>query len=77
MICRRCGGTNVTVQYVQIGAVTHTKKKGCLYGIGRLALIWATCGGYLLIGRLKSKSKTNFENEKRAVCSSCGHSWKA
>ena len=76
-VCPKCGSTNVSFQVVQTGAITNTKKKGCLFGIGRLILIICTCGLWLLWGKKKSRSKTTYINEKIAVCQNCGHHWKA
>ena len=75
--CPKCGSTNVNFQIVQTGAVTSTKNKGCLYGIGRLLLIVCTCGLWLLFGKKKSKSRTTFSHEKVAVCQNCGYQWRA
>ena len=76
-VCPKCGSNNVTFQVVQTGAVTNTKKKGCLFGLGRLLLIVCTCGLWLLFGKKKSKSKTTYTNEKVAICQNCGHQWNA
>ncbi len=75
--CPKCGSTNVSFQIIQTGAVTSTKKKGCLYSIGRLILIVCTCGLWLLFGRKKEKSRTTYTNEKAAICQNCGHQWRA
>jgi hypothetical protein len=72
MTCPNCGSTNVTVTMVQDSG--RTRKRGCLWGIGRAFLIICTCGLWLLIG--KSKSKTNFQHHKEAICQSCGNSWR-
>jgi len=60
---------------VQTGGVTRTKGKGCLFTIGRWLLIISTCGLWLVFGKKKSKSVTDFKNQKLAVCSNCGNSW--
>ena len=73
--CPKCGSTNVSFQIVQTGAVTRTKNKGCLYGIGRTMLIICTCGLWLLFGKKKSQSRTTFQNRKIAVCQNCGRHW--
>ena len=73
--CPRCGSDHISYQVVQTGAVTNTKKRGCLFGIGRLILIICTCGLWLLFGRKKYRSKTSFSNQKVAICQNCGHSW--
>ncbi len=75
--CPKCGSNNVTFQIVQTGAVTKTKKKGCLFGLVRLILIICTCGLWLLFGKKKAKSKTKYTNEKIAICQNCGHQWNA
>lgn len=75
--CPKCGSNNVTFQVVQTGAVTNTKNKGCLFGLGRLILIVCTGGLWLLFGKKKSKSKTTIYNAKIAICQNCGHQWNA
>ena len=75
--CPKCGSTNISFQIVQTGAVTNTKKKGCLFSIFRLILIVCTCGLWLLFGKKKSKSKTTYTNQKMAICQNCGHQWEA
>lgn len=74
--CPKCGSDNVNVQFVQTGANTSTKGKGCLFTLGRWMLIICTLGLWLVFAKKSSKSKTKYKNEKQAVCSSCGHSWK-
>ena len=74
--CPKCGSNNVTFQVVQTGAVTRTKKKGCLFGLGRFLLIICTFGLWLIFGKKKEKSKTKFSNEKVAICQNCGHQWR-
>ena len=76
MKCPKCGSDNVNVQIVQTGAKTSTKGKGCLFGIGRALLVICTLGLWLVFAKKKAKSKTKFINEKQAVCSNCGNSWK-
>ena len=71
MRCPRCKGTNVTIQVVTDSA--RTRNRGCLWGLMRLFLICGTLGLWLVIG--KSKSKTNIQNHKEAICQDCGHSW--
>lgn len=75
LVCGRCGSGNVHVEFVQTGARTSTKKKGCLYTLGRWMLIVCTAGLWLVFGKKKSTSKTKVSNEKRAICDNCGHSW--
>lgn len=72
MKCPHCGSTSVSVTMVQSSG--RTRKRGCLFGIGRLFLIIVTCGLWLLVG--KTKSKTNFQNHKEAICQNCGKSWR-
>ena len=75
MTCPKCSSTNVNVQIVQTGSTTDTKKKGCLFTLGRLLLIVCTGGLWLLFGKKAAKSKTTVSNEKRALCQTCGESW--
>ena len=74
--CRKCGSTNIQVSMVQTGAKTHTRKAGLLSRLGRLCLIFFTCGLWLLVTKRRTQSKTKFTNEKTAICQSCGYSWK-
>lgn len=88
MTCKNCGGSNISVQYVQTGsktkskATTRKKKRGCLYWICFFWLIdfltW--CFTFWSPSRRRSKtkgsSKTTIQNEKRAVCNECGYSWR-
>ena len=76
-VCPKCGSTNISYQVIQTGAVTSTKNKGCLFGIGRMLLIICTFGLWYLFGKKKSKSKTKFTNKKVAICQNCGHQWDA
>lgn len=72
MVCPKCGSNDVTVQFLTNSA--RTRGRGCLWGLMRAILIVCTCGLWLMIGR--SKSKTNVQNSKMAVCQKCGHSWR-
>lgn len=71
MICPRCRSDRVSIQVITDSA--RTRKRGCLWGIGRLFLILCTCGLWLLIGR--SKSKTKMQTHKEAICQNCGYSF--
>ena len=75
--CPHCGSNQVSFQIIQTGSVTTTKKKGCLFGLGRLLLIVCTCGLWLLFGSKKEKSRTRIHNRKVAICQNCGHQWNA
>ena len=75
--CPKCGSQNVSFQVIQTGAVTNTKRKGCLFSLGRLVLIVCTCGLWLLFGKKKEKSTTRYLNKKVAICQKCGHQWDA
>lgn len=71
MNCPRCGSDKVTVQVVTDSS--RVRKRGCLWGLGRMLLVVCTCGLWLLIG--KSKEKVNVQNHKEAICQNCGNSW--
>ena len=75
--CPKCRSTNVSFQMVQTGAVTTTKKRGCLFSLGRLFLICVTCGLWLVFGRKKEKSRTTYSHTKVAICQNCGYQWNA
>lgn len=73
--CRKCGSTDVTVQFVQTGSKTKSKTKGrgCL---GKLFWLFAFFPMlFLRKKKYKTKSNTTVQNEKVAVCNNCGHSW--
>ena len=73
--CPKCGSNNVSIQIVQTGSVTNTKKKGCLYSLFRTLLIICTLGLWSLFGKKKEKSRTTYTNQKVAICQNCGHQW--
>lgn len=75
MICPKCGSENVTVTTEQISAKTRAKGKGCLWTLGRWMLICCTAGLWLLIGKRKGKSTTQFKNTTVAICQNCGNKW--
>lgn len=75
MQCPNCGSENVNIQMVQVGAKSKTKKKGCLFTIGRWLLIIFTFGLWLVFGKKKAKTKTTFQNKKVALCQNCGNEW--
>lgn len=75
MRCAKCGSENVVINTMQVSARTSTKKKGCLYSLGRFLLICCTCGLWLVFGKKKATSKTKFEHETVAVCQNCGNRW--
>lgn len=72
MKCPKCKSTDVTVQVVTDSA--RTRKRGCLWGLGRMFMIICTLGLWAVIGR--TKAKTNMQNHKEAICQHCGHSWR-
>lgn len=75
MLCSNCGSDKVNVSLVQSGAISNTKKKGCLFAIGRLILIICTLGLWMIFGKKAAKTKTRIINTSMAVCQSCGNSW--
>ena len=88
--CRRCGGTNIQVNYnryqVSIKGKSEVKKKSYarrkVEKKGRHAANLLTMGAYGMLTKKPSDyvevSKDKFKNkkEKVAVCQSCGFSWK-
>jgi len=73
MRCPKCGSENVAVTLEQVSAKTRKRGMGILWGIARLMLIICTCGLWLLIGRRKGTSKTQFKNKTVALCQNCGY----
>lgn len=76
MRCPRCGSYNVQISMVQTGAKTHSRGTPIGQRIGRWLLIYFTLGLWLLVTKRRTYSKTKFQNEKMAICQSCGYSWK-
>jgi len=75
MKCKKCGSENVTVSTEQVGGKTSTKRMGCLWSMGRLALIVCTCGLWLILGKKKETGKTKFKHTTVALCQNCGNKW--
>jgi len=68
MTCRKCGGSNVSVQ-----AVAEQKKRGCFMALIWIILAIITLGMIIWIPLLMKKgSKT----VTYAICQSCGNRWK-
>lgn len=76
MVCPKCGSDNVSVQLVQTGSRSSYNGRGCLWEMGRLMLIFCTCGLWLLVGKSKGRGRTKVKNKKTCVCQSCGNSWR-
>lgn len=80
MTCPKCGSSNISIQIEQVSSKTKTKtkKKGCLFKLGRAMLICCTFGLWKLFGKKDSTSKsgTKIKNQKIAICQDCGKSWK-
>jgi len=72
MKCPKCGSENVNVQ--MINDKIKTNNTGILHALGRLTLIFCTCGLWLLVPKRKSNSK--IKNNTMAICQSCGNHWK-
>lgn len=69
MRCKKCGSTDIKIDYVQI----QRNKRGCIWGL--ITLIPRMFLG--LVKRLLfMKKKKKFNQHKYAVCQNCGHSWK-
>lgn len=77
MTCPKCNSENVTITTEQVAGRTKTNKTGCLWSLGRMCLIICTCGLWLLIGKRKSHSSTNFNTKTVCVCQNCGNKWDA
>lgn len=75
LVCPACGSSNINVQMVQEEMKTSTKENGCLWELGRLLLIFCTCGLWLLVGKHKATSKTSVSTRKVHVCQNCGNTW--
>ena len=75
MTCPKCNNENVNVMVEQVGGKTRTRKTGCLWGLGRLMLIFCTCGLWLFIGKRKETDNTKFKNKTAAICQNCGYKW--
>ena len=73
--CPRCTSTNLYITLEQLVVKTKTRGMGCLWSLFRLILIFCTCGLWLLIGPRVATSKTEFINNKVAICQNCGYKW--
>ncbi len=92
MICPKCGSSNVNVQSVETGSVGMSKttivkkRKGLLYWLLVSWWIWIfkllvfpfklLFGSKKKIGTATTISGTKNVLSTRAVCQSCGYSWK-
>jgi len=74
-MCPKGNNENVTKQLEQVGAKTKKRKNSIMKTLGRIFLIFCTCGLWLLVGRSNGKEKTTFQNKKTAICQQCGYSW--
>lgn len=75
MKCKKCGNENVTVTTEQVAGKSSTKHMGCLWELGRLFLIFATCGLWLIFGKKKETGKMKYKNQTVAICQNCGNKW--
>jgi len=76
MKCPKCKSENVSVTLEQTTGKTKSRNMGCLWSIGRLCLIFCTCGLWLLVGKRKRSGNIKFKNKTIALCQSCGYKWK-
>ena len=77
MICKRCGGQNITIQMT---AKIRKKRTNFFYWI--FIKIWIELIMWFfftlpwLIIKIFKPAKYKSKTEKYAVCQNCGHSWK-
>jgi len=76
MNCPKCKSENVKVNLEQTSGITKNSGMGCLWILGRWALILGTCGLWLLVGRRKLSGSMKFKSQTVALCQNCGHKWK-
>lgn len=77
MVCKKCGGTNVTIQAV---AEFEKKRKGILYwlliGWWFELIMWIFFTLPWLIIKIIKPDRVRSKMTKYAICQNCGHSWK-
>lgn len=69
MKCRKCGSTNVKVDY---NVYVKSKSRSFLWN---LLMICCTCGIWI-VWMLIRKRKEKVVKEKTCICQDCGHTWK-
>lgn len=75
IICEVCYGENISITSEQVGGKTKTRKMGCLWRIGRMLLVFLSLGLWLVVGKRKATSTTQFQHATVAICQSCGNKW--
>ena len=88
MRCGRCGSSNINISLETFGEKSkgrsEVRKKSIVTragnSIGRATMIGVTCGLWALTPKKSKyntvgKSKTNYTQQKMAICQNCGFSW--
>ena len=77
--CPKCKGRDISVQFVEVGSKTKRSGVGLfgsVHNAVRGVASVATLGvAGKIIPKAEGKNKTRNNNQKTAVCQSCGYSW--
>ena len=84
LTCPKCKSDNISVQLIEVGSTTKTKKSGV--GLGghthnavRAGMAVATLGASNLVIKKATgteKGKTKTKTQTYCICQNCGNSWK-
>ena len=84
LTCPKCKSDNISVQLIEVGSTTKTKKSGV--GLGghthnavRAGMAFATLGASNLVIKKATgteKGKTKTKTQTYCICQNCGNSWK-
>ena len=75
MVCPRCNNDNVTITTEKVSAKSEHKDTTILWLIGRVIMIFCTCGLWLLVPRHRGKSDTAYTYQTVGICQACGNKW--
>ena len=75
MTCKYCGGKNVTFTSEQSSTKTSENVMQPIMKFIRVALIFCTCGLWLIVPKFKFAKKTKIHYREVAICQTCGKKW--
>ena len=76
MICKYCGGENVTFTSEQVSTKASENVMQPIMKFIRVALIICTCGLWLIVPKFKFAKKTKIQYREVAICQTCGKKWR-
>lgn len=62
MKCPKCGNENVSITSEQVSSKSGYKQTGCLWELGRICLIFCTCGLWCLVGKRNGTGNVKIKN---------------